>query len=76
MEHRTRSRKLYDLLLLFLMLGLAFCTWEAVDNLSQRIKVLENIPEKTLEIVVERTWDRKNANYKYKLKDCQEITGD
>lgn len=76
----TISTKLSDLFLLLIILLLSFSTYysisylrEEVYNLSTRVKALETASEKTLEITVERAWDRKNARYIYKLDNVKEV---
>ena len=76
----TISTKLSDLFLLLIILLLSFSTYysisylrEEVYNLSTRVKAIETASEKTLEITVERAWDRKNARYIYKLDNVKEV---
>lgn len=59
-------------ILLAMMLMMSITTLVIVNKLTERIITLETVPEKTLEIVVERAWDRKNARYIYKLDNVKE----
>lgn len=72
--HRTRSRRVSGLLLLFLMLLMGLAVWTAVDrieskllNFSNRLFALEHKPEKTVEITIERHWDKSTGTYVYNV---------